>query len=108
MEGPSGAEPVLLGQARSDADALRLACRLTAEGIGSHAQGPWVWVRGEDEEAALALARLFADLDAGRSVRSPSTPTRGATSARRVAAAIGMIGVAVAVLVVCVLAALAL
>lgn len=59
--------PALLGEEADEPAARRLAARLVAEGIGAQAVGPQVWVRAADRSEALVLARLFHEVDQGRS-----------------------------------------
>jgi hypothetical protein len=75
--------PVLLGQVVDDRAANALAARLVAEGMGAEAEGPRVWVRRADRDEALVLARLFHEVDQGRSRVAPPPGTWLATAPGR-------------------------
>jgi hypothetical protein len=73
---PSLAPPVevrlVLGGFESPAVADRLAGRLVAEGLAAVASGCEVWVHRHDLDEAVVLARLFHEVDEGRSLVAPS------------------------------------
>jgi hypothetical protein len=63
---------VALGGFESPEIADRLAGRLVAEGVGAVAWGGEVWVHRHDLDEAVVLARLFREVDEGRSLVAPA------------------------------------
>ncbi len=79
MTVPLADDAVVLGELVSDHAAVVLARRLVAERIGAEAVGPLVWVRAADRERAVVLARLYHEVDTGRSRVAPVPGTWAST-----------------------------
>lgn len=88
--------PVLLGQLASPSAAARLAARLVVEGVGAEAEGARVWVRATDRDEALVLARLFHEVDTGRSRVAPPPGRWPASTADRVARLVAILAMVLA------------
>jgi len=78
--------------ARPTASASRLADRLTAEGIAARAEGSAVQVPPQRWARAVVLARLFREVDEGRSRVAPAPTSAWSGSWARQLLAVAVLG----------------
>lgn len=91
MSSGPGVPPTVRSAARAAADAARLADRLTVEGIAARADGASVRVPPERWVQAVRLARLFREVDEGRSWVAPAPDSSWNGSwARQLVAVLGL------------------
>ena len=96
--GRGGDAAVELGDLGDARLAQRLACRLVAEGIGAVAVGGVVWVREADRATALTCARLFHEVDTGRSRVAPAPGSWAGSAAGRAVRVAVVVALALVVL----------